>query len=171
MDVDIELSALEHTFDDVQIDRGDRSVRMHVGPYAGEGSALHFVALDLTVALPPLYPDEAPLVAFENCCGLSDERLRELRRRLAQELAEAPGEPVLIQLCMAVQEHLSHVNHPEGVRVVLPSCTEAATLCPRQACVMASTLHLENAHGLQATHTYGMTDVDSMHDCTRVSHA
>lgn len=116
MDVGVELSALEHTFDRVHIDREQRIVRLRVEPYSGDDAALHFVGLDLTLRLPDLYPEtDPPVVAFENVAGASDTRLQALRQRLDQEVAEAAGEPVLVQLCVAAQEELTANDHPEGV--------------------------------------------------------
>ena len=119
MDYEIEVEALESTYNSVQVERdgtGSAEVRVPLQPYTGDG-ALHFVACTLALHLPIDYPDDAPLRArLEATRGLSDRRIAALQALLDKQSAELQGEPALMAVCMTVQEQLSGMNFPDGAQ-------------------------------------------------------
>jgi RWD domain len=116
MDIAIELEALQATYETIAIHRTPDVTRisMPVLPFTGGSDGAMFVAACLVAECSSDYPVEAPSLRFVDVKGMSDARLKTLSLRLQHELQQAPGEPVLMTLCLAAQEEVTTLNYPEG---------------------------------------------------------
>jgi RWD domain len=132
--MEVEVEALQHTYDTVkayQNSEGDVCVEIPLSPYTGAGDSGVFVSATMVLSAGALYPEEAPRVSFRDVKGMSDAHLSHISSRLHEEMAAAPGEVILMTLCMAAQEAITELNFPEGPHAALSSTQTRVDLCVR----------------------------------------
>lgn len=117
LDLSVEISALEHVFGPFQKDSEElaraRQLKLNLTPYTGDDETL-FADMDVTFSMGQQYPDVAPEVEVTSSRGLSDERVGIVMQSMFEEAQQLAGEHMLMSMCMAGKEALSHLNHPEG---------------------------------------------------------
>ncbi|XP_014797277.1 PREDICTED: eukaryotic translation initiation factor 2-alpha kinase 4 isoform X1 [Calidris pugnax] len=76
----------------------------------GENEA--YAKVDLWVKCPHTYPDTVPEIQLKNSKGLSNEKINELKSRLAELAKQRCGEVMIFELADHVQSFLSEYNKP-----------------------------------------------------------
>ncbi|XP_065610080.1 eIF-2-alpha kinase GCN2 [Cyrtonyx montezumae] len=71
-----------------------------------------YAKVDLWVKCPHTYPDTVPEIQLKNSKGLSNEKINELKSRLAELAKECCGEVMIFELAGYVQSFLSEYNKP-----------------------------------------------------------
>ncbi|XP_031449564.1 eIF-2-alpha kinase GCN2 isoform X1 [Phasianus colchicus] len=71
-----------------------------------------YAKVDLWVKCPHTYPDTVPEIQLKNPRGLSNEKINELKSRLAELAKECCGEVMIFELAGYVQSFLSEYNKP-----------------------------------------------------------
>ncbi|NXN94799.1 E2AK4 kinase, partial [Rhinopomastus cyanomelas] len=71
-----------------------------------------YAKVDLWVKCPHTYPDTVPEIQLKNSKGLSNEKINELKSRLAELAKQCCGEVMIFELADHVQSFLSEHNKP-----------------------------------------------------------
>ncbi|NXC17320.1 E2AK4 kinase, partial [Corythaeola cristata] len=71
-----------------------------------------YAKVDLWVKCPHTYPDTVPEIQLKNSKGLSNEKINELKSRLAELAKQRCGEVMIFELADYVQSFLSEYNKP-----------------------------------------------------------
>uniref|UniRef100_A0A8C4VIB6 non-specific serine/threonine protein kinase n=1 Tax=Falco tinnunculus TaxID=100819 RepID=A0A8C4VIB6_FALTI len=71
-----------------------------------------YAKVDLWVRCPHTYPDTVPEIQLKNSKGLSNEKINELKSRLAELAKQRCGEVMIFELADHVQSFLSEYNKP-----------------------------------------------------------
>ncbi|KAM6359828.1 eIF-2-alpha kinase GCN2 isoform 2-T2 [Alca torda] len=71
-----------------------------------------YAKVDLWVKCPHTYPDTVPEIQLKNSKGLSNEKINELKSRLAELAKQRCGEVMIFELADHVQSFLSEYNKP-----------------------------------------------------------
>ncbi|OXB65692.1 hypothetical protein ASZ78_015443 [Callipepla squamata] len=71
-----------------------------------------YAKVDLWVKCPHTYPDTVPEIQLKNSKGLSNEKINELKSRLAELAKECCGEVMIFELAGYIQSFLSEYNKP-----------------------------------------------------------
>ncbi|XP_010184445.1 PREDICTED: eukaryotic translation initiation factor 2-alpha kinase 4-like [Mesitornis unicolor] len=71
-----------------------------------------YAKVDLWVKCPHTYPDTVPEIQLTNSKGLSNEKINELRSKLAELAKQRCGEVMIFELADHVQSFLSEYNKP-----------------------------------------------------------
>ncbi|NXW06294.1 E2AK4 kinase, partial [Fregetta grallaria] len=71
-----------------------------------------YAKVDLWVKCPHTYPDTVPEIQLKNSKGLSNEKIKELKSRLAELAKQRCGEVMIFELADHIQSFLSEYNKP-----------------------------------------------------------
>uniref|UniRef100_A0A8B9BP60 non-specific serine/threonine protein kinase n=1 Tax=Anser brachyrhynchus TaxID=132585 RepID=A0A8B9BP60_9AVES len=71
-----------------------------------------YAKVDLWVKCPHTYPDTVPEIELKNAKGLSNEKINELKSRLAELAKQRCGEVMIFELAGHIQSFLSEYNKP-----------------------------------------------------------
>ncbi|XP_038036080.1 eIF-2-alpha kinase GCN2 isoform X3 [Anas platyrhynchos] len=71
-----------------------------------------YAKVDLWVKCPHTYPDTVPEIELKNAKGLSNEKINELKSRLAELAKQHCGEVMIFELAGHIQSFLSEYNKP-----------------------------------------------------------
>uniref|UniRef100_A0A8B9BP92 non-specific serine/threonine protein kinase n=1 Tax=Anser brachyrhynchus TaxID=132585 RepID=A0A8B9BP92_9AVES len=113
-----ELQALESIYgQDFQDLRQGRvrqppEINLVLHPQGLAGGNEVYAKVDLWVKCPHTYPDTVPEIELKNAKGLSNEKINELKSRLAELAKQRCGEVMIFELAGHIQSFLSEYNKP-----------------------------------------------------------
>uniref|UniRef100_A0A8C5X3B0 eIF-2-alpha kinase GCN2 n=1 Tax=Malurus cyaneus samueli TaxID=2593467 RepID=A0A8C5X3B0_9PASS len=89
-----------------------QDLRQILRPQGLTGANEVYAKVDLWVKCPHTYPDTVPEIQLKNSKGLSNEKINELKSRLAELANQCRGEVMIFELADHVQSFLSEYNKP-----------------------------------------------------------
>ncbi|KAM4779677.1 eIF-2-alpha kinase GCN2 isoform 1-T1 [Cyanocitta cristata] len=87
-------------------------INLVLRPQGLTGANEVYAKVDLWVKCPHTYPDTVPEIQLKNSKGLSNEKINELKSRLAELAKQRRGEVMIFELADHVQSFLSEYNKP-----------------------------------------------------------
>uniref|UniRef100_A0A8C3N2Y5 non-specific serine/threonine protein kinase n=2 Tax=Geospiza parvula TaxID=87175 RepID=A0A8C3N2Y5_GEOPR len=87
-------------------------INLVLRPQGLTGANEVYAKVDLWVKCPHTYPDTVPEIQLKNSKGLSNEKINELKSRLAELAKQRCGEVMIFELADHVQSFLSEYNKP-----------------------------------------------------------
>ncbi|NXU52113.1 E2AK4 kinase, partial [Turnix velox] len=87
-------------------------IKLVLRPQGLAGDNEVYAKVDLWVKCPHTYPDSVPEIQLKNSKGLSNEKINELKSRLAELAKQRCGEVMIFELADHVQSFLSEYNKP-----------------------------------------------------------
>ncbi|NXG12661.1 E2AK4 kinase, partial [Sakesphorus luctuosus] len=87
-------------------------INLVLRPRGLSGANEVYAKVDLWVKCPHTYPDTVPEIQLKNSKGLSNEKINELKSRLAELAKQCCGEVMIFELADHVQSFLSEYNKP-----------------------------------------------------------
>ncbi|NWH74848.1 E2AK4 kinase, partial [Piaya cayana] len=87
-------------------------INLVLRPQGLTGDSEVYAKVDLWVKCPHTYPDTVPEIQLKNSKGLSNEKINELKSRLAELAKQRCGEVMIFELADHVQSFLSEYNKP-----------------------------------------------------------
>ncbi|NXP47980.1 E2AK4 kinase, partial [Heliornis fulica] len=92
--------------------RQPTEINLVLRPQGLTGDNEVYAKVDLWVKCPHTYPDTVPEIQLKNSKGLSNEKINELKSRLAELAKQHCGEVMIFELANHVQSFLSEYNKP-----------------------------------------------------------